>query len=98
MIKNASKMIKGYEILIQEYSKDWKNVCSQVYYHYIRALAFRYMLVGENKKAREYLRNEIISNIFTIDFFKNLILYFLSFLPLKILKILYILYRRFKDK
>jgi glycosyltransferase involved in cell wall biosynthesis len=98
MIKNVSKMIKGYEILIQEYSKDWKNICPQVYYHYIRALAFRYMLIGENKKARKYLRNEIISNIFTFDFLKNLILYFLSFTPPKILKILYIFYRRCTDK
>jgi glycosyltransferase involved in cell wall biosynthesis len=98
IIKNAHKMIKGYEILIQEYSKDWKNICPQVYYHYIRALAFRYILIGQNKKARKCLKNEIISNIFTPDFLKNLTLYFLSFLPLEILKILYIFYKRFKDK
>ena len=95
MIQNAPKMIRGYEILIQEHSDVWKKCCPETYYHYLNSLALRNFFIGNKKEARKWLKLSLKVNYFSIQ---TLFLYLLSFTNMKIIITAYTFYYKIKIK
>jgi glycosyltransferase involved in cell wall biosynthesis len=86
MIQNAPKMIRGYEILIQEHSDVWKKYCPDRYCHYLSSLALRNLFVGNKKEARKWLKLAFQEKLFSIP---TLFLYLLSFTNQKLVILIY---------
>jgi glycosyltransferase involved in cell wall biosynthesis len=95
IIQNASKMIKGYEILVQEHSDVWKKYCPDRYCHYLNSLALRNLFIENKKEARKWLKLSLKVNHFSIQ---TLFLYFLSFTNMKIIITAYTFYHKIKIK
>jgi hypothetical protein len=93
MIQNAPKMIRGYEILIQEHSDVWKKCCPERYCHYLNSLALRNLFIGNKKETRKWLKLSLKEKPFSIP---TLFLYLLSFTNSKIVIIVYTFYHKIK--
>jgi len=94
MIKNARKMIKGYEILIQEHSNVWKKYCPERYCHYLNSLTLRNLFIGNKIEAKKWLKLSFKEKPFSIQ---TLVLFLLSFTNQKIVTFIYKIMKLIKN-
>lgn len=77
-IKNAPKLAKGVEILLDEHAETWKRLCPDCYITHLKSAAFFNLLAGNKRHSRKWTKKIILQETFILLGWG---LYLLSFFP-----------------